>query len=60
MGAVEGVVRTQRAGLETLRSVQVAAAIWERHGSDPGFLDHRGKRLAEASALSTTTSTPGD
>ena len=41
----------ERARLETLRSVQVAAAIWERHGSDPGFLDHRGKRLAEASAL---------
>src|SRR6185312_1695915 len=41
----------ERARLETLRSVQVAAAIWERHGIDTGFLDHRGKRLAEASEL---------
>jgi formylglycine-generating enzyme required for sulfatase activity len=41
----------ERARLETLRSVQVAAATWERHGRDAGFLDHRSKRLAEGSAL---------
>ena len=39
----------ERARLEALRSLQIAAATWERHGSDPAFLDHRGKRLAEAS-----------
>src|SRR5262249_52368589 len=33
------------------RSLQIAAAVWERHDRNSNFLDHRGKRLAEASSL---------
>jgi formylglycine-generating enzyme required for sulfatase activity len=37
--------------LEALRSLQIAAATWARHDKNSAFLDHRGKRLAEAGAL---------
>jgi formylglycine-generating enzyme required for sulfatase activity/class 3 adenylate cyclase len=42
----------ERARLEALRSLQIAASAWARHARDPGFVDHRNQRLADASALS--------
>jgi formylglycine-generating enzyme required for sulfatase activity len=41
----------ERARLEALRSLQMAAATWGRHEMNPGFLDHRGSRLSDATAL---------
>jgi hypothetical protein len=38
--------------LEALRPQQVDASNWERNGKNPGFLNHRNKRLAEARSLS--------
>jgi formylglycine-generating enzyme required for sulfatase activity len=41
----------ERARLEALRSLQVDALTWDRNGRDAAFLNHREKRLAEASTL---------
>ena len=41
----------ERARLETLRLLEAAAAIWDRRGRPLGFLDHRGTRLEDATAL---------
>jgi formylglycine-generating enzyme required for sulfatase activity len=41
----------ERARLEALRSLHVAADAWNRNERTPGFLDHRDKRLSEAGAL---------
>jgi formylglycine-generating enzyme required for sulfatase activity len=41
----------ERARLETLRLLEAAAAIWDRRGRPAGFLDHRGTRLEDATAL---------
>jgi formylglycine-generating enzyme required for sulfatase activity len=41
----------ERARLEVLRSLQADAAIWDRNGRDAAFLNHRGKRLGEATAV---------
>jgi formylglycine-generating enzyme required for sulfatase activity len=41
----------ERARLEALRSLQVDAATWGRNGRDAGFLNHRNKRLADATEL---------
>jgi formylglycine-generating enzyme required for sulfatase activity len=37
--------------LETLRGLESAAALWSRRNRDPEYLTHRGRRLAEARAL---------
>ncbi len=44
----------ERARLEALRSLQVDAATWDRNGRDAAFLNHRGKRLGEATAFIAT------
>jgi formylglycine-generating enzyme required for sulfatase activity len=44
----------ERARLEALRALQVDASAWDRNGRDSGFLNHRGKRLAEADALAAS------
>jgi hypothetical protein len=41
----------ERAHLETMRSLQTDAANWDRHGRDPLFLNHRGKRLRAVDSL---------
>jgi formylglycine-generating enzyme required for sulfatase activity len=41
----------ERARLEVLRSLQVDAATWDRNGRDTAFLNHRDKRLGEATAV---------
>ncbi|MGH7880013.1 MAG: hypothetical protein ACREQD_11025, partial [Candidatus Binataceae bacterium] len=41
----------ERARLEALRALHVSAASWERHDQNPAFLDHKDKRLSDASAL---------
>jgi hypothetical protein len=41
----------ERARLEVLRSLQVDAATWDRNGRDAAFLNHRDKRLDEATAV---------
>jgi formylglycine-generating enzyme required for sulfatase activity len=41
----------ERARLEALRSLQVDAATWDRNGRDTAFLNHRDKRLGEATAV---------
>jgi hypothetical protein len=48
---LEGWLEPERARLEALRSLQVDALTWDRNGRDAGFLNHRGKRLAEGAAL---------
>jgi formylglycine-generating enzyme required for sulfatase activity len=44
----------ERARLEVLRSLQVDAATWDRNGRDTAFLNHRDKRLGEATAVVET------
>jgi formylglycine-generating enzyme required for sulfatase activity len=41
----------ERTRLEVLRSLQVDAATWDRNGRDAAFLNHRDKRLGEATAV---------
>jgi formylglycine-generating enzyme required for sulfatase activity len=41
----------ERARLEVLRSLQVDAATWDRNGRDTAFLNHRDKRLGEATEV---------
>jgi formylglycine-generating enzyme required for sulfatase activity len=41
----------ERARLELLRSLQVDAATWDRNGRHATFLNHRDKRLGEATAV---------
>jgi formylglycine-generating enzyme required for sulfatase activity len=41
----------ERARLEVLRSLQVDAATWDRNGRDAAFLNHKDKRLGEATAV---------
>jgi formylglycine-generating enzyme required for sulfatase activity len=48
---LQGWLEPERARLETLRSVQVDTLTWDRNARDPAFLNHRDKRLAEATAL---------
>ncbi|MDF3015766.1 MAG: NTPase-like protein [Thermomicrobiales bacterium] len=40
-----------RAGLLLRESIREAALEWEHHGRDESYLTHRGRRLAEAEAL---------
>jgi formylglycine-generating enzyme required for sulfatase activity len=53
-GRLQGWLEPERARLEALRSFQVDASTWDRNGRDVAFLNHRDKRLAEASALAET------
>ena len=46
-----GWLEPERARLEALRSLQIDASTWDRNGRDAAFLNHRDKRLAEATAL---------
>jgi formylglycine-generating enzyme required for sulfatase activity len=41
----------ERVRLEVLRSLQVDSLTWDHNERDPAFLNHRGKRLAEANGL---------
>jgi hypothetical protein len=52
MDTAAGLART-RAGAAggAYRSLQIDALTWDRNGRDAAFLNHRGKRLAEATAL---------
>jgi formylglycine-generating enzyme required for sulfatase activity len=44
-------LEAERARLEILRLLEAASATWGRHGRPAAFLDHRGTRLEDASAL---------
>jgi len=46
-----GWLEPERVRLEALRSLEVDASTWDRNGRDAAFLNHRDKRLAEATAL---------
>jgi WD40 repeat protein len=46
-----GWLEPEKTKLETLRSVESAAAVWNRHDRQGGWLDHRGRRLNAARAL---------
>ena len=48
---LKGWLEPERARLEALRSLQLDALTWDRNGRDAAFLNHRDKRLAEATAL---------
>ncbi len=48
---LKGWLEPERARLEALRSLQTDALSWDRAGRDGAFLNHRGRRLAEAAAL---------
>jgi formylglycine-generating enzyme required for sulfatase activity len=48
---LQGWLEPERARLEALRSLQVDALTWERSGREAAFINHRDKRLAEATAL---------
>lgn len=50
---LKGWLEPERARLEALRLLQLAASTWSRKNKAPAFLDHRDKRLAEAIALRT-------
>ena len=54
MEAPERWLEPERARLETLRSLQADALAWNQNGRDVGFLNHRSRRLVEASALQET------
>lgn len=43
-------LKPERARLE-VRSLQADAATWDRNGRDAAFLNHRDKRLGEATAV---------
>jgi formylglycine-generating enzyme required for sulfatase activity len=45
-------LESERTRLEALRALQVDALTWDRNGRDTAYLNHRGRRLAEANALS--------
>jgi hypothetical protein len=51
---LKGWLEPERARLEALRSLQVDAATWDRNGRDTAFLNHRKKRLGDATALVAT------
>jgi formylglycine-generating enzyme required for sulfatase activity len=48
---LKGWLEPERARLEVLRLLQVDSATWDRNGRDTGFLNHRNKRLGDATAL---------
>jgi Sulfatase-modifying factor enzyme 1/TIR domain len=48
---LKGWLEPERARLEALRSLQVDATTWDRNGRDAAFLNHRDKRLVEATTL---------
>jgi formylglycine-generating enzyme required for sulfatase activity len=48
---LKGWLEPERARLEALRSLQIDALTWDRNGRDAAFLNHRDKRLAEATTL---------
>jgi hypothetical protein len=48
---LQGWLEPERARLEALRSLQVDALTWDRNGRDASFLNHRDRRLAEATTL---------
>ena len=48
---LKGWLEPERARLEALRSLQVDALTWDRNGRDAAFLNHRDKRLADATTL---------
>jgi formylglycine-generating enzyme required for sulfatase activity len=48
---LKGWLEPERARLEALRSLQIDASAWDRNGRDAAFLNHRDKRLAEATTL---------
>jgi formylglycine-generating enzyme required for sulfatase activity len=50
---LRGWLEPERMRLRSLRSLQLDAATWDRNGRDANFLNHRGKRLAEALTLAS-------
>ena len=48
---LKGWLEPERARLEALRSLHIDASTWDRNGRDAAFLNHRDKRLVEATAL---------
>jgi formylglycine-generating enzyme required for sulfatase activity len=48
---LKGWLEPERARLEALRLLQVGALTWDRNGRDAAFVNHRDKRLAEATTL---------
>jgi formylglycine-generating enzyme required for sulfatase activity len=48
---LESWLEPERVHLEVLRSLQGDAATWDRNGRDAAFLNHRDKRLGEATAV---------
>jgi formylglycine-generating enzyme required for sulfatase activity len=48
---LKGWLEPERARLEALRSLQVDGLTWDRNGRDAAFLNHRDKRLADATTL---------
>jgi formylglycine-generating enzyme required for sulfatase activity len=51
---LKGWLEPERARLEVLRSLQVDATTWDRNGRDAAFLNHRDKRLGQATAVAGT------
>jgi formylglycine-generating enzyme required for sulfatase activity len=47
-------LQPERARLEALRSLQLDALTWDRNGRAAAFLNHRDKRLVDATALSNS------
>src|SRR5262249_5710983 len=47
----KGWLEPERARLDALRLLQIDASNWNRNDKDAAFLNHRGKRLAIANAL---------
>ena len=48
---LKGWLEPERARLEALGSLQADALTWDRNGRDAAFVNHRDKRLAEATTL---------
>jgi formylglycine-generating enzyme required for sulfatase activity len=48
---LKGWLEPERARLDTLRLLQIDASNWKRNDKDASYLNHRGKRLATAKAL---------
>ncbi len=48
---LKGWLEPERARLEALRSLQVDALTWDRNGRDRMFVNHRDKRLVEATEI---------
>ena len=48
---LQGWLEPERARLEALRLLQIDALTWDRNGREAAFVNHRDKRLAEATNL---------